>query len=556
MGLERLQQNWEDFIYRGIINPDVQPSVAKSWRKCRQHGVDPDGGQGILVSPEVFESIRSANQELIDAALPMMLSVFDIVSSSHFLMVLTDSTGYVLETIGDVAVAEAAEDLRFKPGSKWSDLQVGTNALSVCLDYDTAIQMVGPEHYCVSHQGWVCSAAPIHGLGGEVIGCLNMSGAKAGAHPHTLALVKSAAFAIEQQLLASSNSRKMRADLHRTVNVLSGNNANRSFESILKGNPGLRNAVAVAGRFASYDGNVYLEGEVGTGKSLFAQAIHNASSRSDGPFVTINCASLPRMATESELFGIEQASLGAGGAEGYPGRLELANNGTVYLEDIADLPLEYQAELLQVLETGAVRRIGAMQGTELDVRVIASSSKSLRTEVDAGRFRNDLFVFINVLRIDLPPLRDRKGDILAFASRTLDYFNMRYPEMRKKMSEAFMAALQSYDWPGNAKELQNCIERSFYACPEQLLEADLLESIFSEGLAAQSAKYSAAASAPAHEQPRSQEYQEIVNALRANAYDVQAAAKAIGLSRASLYRRIAQLQINLKAMRASSRRRR
>ncbi|MDR1184795.1 MAG: sigma 54-interacting transcriptional regulator [Coriobacteriales bacterium] len=559
MDLQRLQQNWDDFIHRGHINPDVQPSVAKSWRKCRQYGVDPNGGQGILVSPEVFESIRAANQELIDTAMLVMLSVFDIVADSHFLMVLTDSVGYVLETIGDQAIAEAAEDLRFKPGSQWSDTQVGTNALSVCLDYDVAIQMVGPEHYCVSHQGWVCSAAPIHGLSGEVIGCLNMSGDKAKAHPHTLALVKSAAFGIEQQMLASYNSQLMRANLHRAVNVLSGNHVDHSFADILSGNPDLRGTVAIAERFASYDGTVYLEGEVGTGKELFAQAIHNASSRSDGPFVTINCASIPRISVESELFGSERGATGdavdEGADGGYPGKLELANRGTVYLEEIAELPLEYQAELLQVLESCTVRRVGALQVKDLDVRIIASSSKNLRSEVEAGHFRGDLLVFINVLRIDLLPLRERPEDILACARRALDYFNERYPESRKTMSDSFVAALQAYCWPGNTKELQNCIERSFYASSGSRLDTDLLEGIISKGGMPIAAGYAGFA-APAHLDPsNNREYYEIINTLKSNDFDVEKSAFSIGMSRASLYRRIKQLQINLKAMRSARRHR-
>jgi transcriptional regulator of acetoin/glycerol metabolism len=561
MGLQRLQQNWDDFIHRGVINPDVQPSVAKSWRKCRQYGVDPYGGQGILVTSEVFESIRAANQELIDTAMPVMLSVFDIVADSHFLMVLTDSAGYVLETIGDQAVAELAEDLRFKPGSQWSDTQVGTNALSVCLDYDVAIQMVGPEHYCVSHQGWVCSAAPIHGLAGELIGCLNMSGDKAGVHPHTLALVKSAAFGIEQQMLASHNSRLMRANIHRAVNVLSGNHVNHSFADILSANPGLRGTVAIAERFASYDGTVYLEGEVGTGKELFAQAIHNASSRSDGPFVIINCASIPRFSVESELFGSEGSATdertnettGATAQGGYPGKLELANGGTVYLKEIAELPLEYQAELLQVLESRTVKRVGALRAKDLDVRIIASSSKKLRAEVEAGHFRSDLLVFINVLRIDLLPLRERPEDILVCARRALDHFNERHPESQKTMSGSFVAALQAYCWPGNSKELQNCIERSFYASLDSRLGADLLEGIISEGGIPIAAAYGNSTAPARPSQGNNREYHEVINALKSNAFDVEKAAFAIGMSRASLYRRVKQLQIDLKALRSAAR---
>jgi transcriptional regulator with PAS, ATPase and Fis domain len=480
--------------------------------------------------------------------------------------------------------------------------------------------MLGPEHYCISHQGWVCSAAPIHGLNGEVAGCLNMSGAKAAVHPHTLGMAKAAAFAIEQQMLASHNKQMMHASLHRTVNILSGNNANRSFADILEASPGLRGTVAIAERFASYDGTVYLNGEVGTGKEFFAQAIHNASSRAAGPFVVVNCASLPRVSVESELFGSvetyageeagekgergergERGARGERGEGGYPGKLELANLGTVYLQEIAELPLEYQAELLQVLESRTVKRIGSTQARHLDVRIIASSSRNLRGEVEAGRFRNDLFVFINVLRIDLSPLRERPDDILVCAKRALEYFNQRYPENRKTMSDAFISRLVSYHWPGNTKELQNCIERSFYASNDNILYEHLLDGLAGDGLDLQSlsdAAYSNAAMQAGYygasvqigqPLPASQngfvgqmglggllgqpakgsllgqpakfainvsdnhEYIEIVNALRVNDFDVGKAAFAIGMSRATLYRHIAKLQINVKALRAATR---
>jgi transcriptional regulator of acetoin/glycerol metabolism len=653
--IKRLQKNWEDFIERDVINPDVHPAVAQSWRKCKQHGIDPRLGVGRQVSAEVFRSIREANEALINISLPLMKSVFDIVESSHFLLVLTDSVGHVLETIGDNAIAEAAKDLRFQPGSLWSDLQVGTNALSVCLDYGLPIQMIGPEHYCVPHHSWVCSAAPIHGLNGEVIGCLNMSGEYRNAHPHTLGLVKAAVFGIEQQLFSLYNSELMRTALDgnpesillldeqfrpvwantsarktlglapekladtdfrslmpevdwakikkwdadtryfssntpllvngrkrycsvnisstliglnehafnvnikkqeqviKSMNALYGNHASYSFADILTVNPAMKKTVAIAERFASYDGNVLIEGEIGSGKVLLAQAIHNASDRSNGPFVTINCASLSRGLVESELFGYEKGFAMGALEDGYPGKFELANHGTLFLSEIDEMPLEYQAGLLQVLQTRTVKRVGAVEEKELDVRVIAGTSHNLRTEVNLGHFRGDLFITLNVLRLNVTPLRERPEDIVYVAQRTLDYFNERYPQAQKTMSEGFLRELHRYPWPGNTRELQNCIERAFYASTGSMLHKDDLANIVQNHATLSTARTGTLplqTLPPNAPNPRNaDEFDEIMDALRTTGYHIEKAAHHLGMSRASLYRRISRLKIDVKKLR-------
>ena len=213
MDLNELTEIWAQFVYEDKMDPRVRPEIADSWRKCKAAGVNPVGGAGRRVDDVVFKSICAANQTLIDTALPIMQSVFEIVKKSHFLLVLTDSVGYVLKTIGDENVLLRTEDLRFAPGALWNSAQVGTNAISAALDYDIPIQTVGPEHYCRGHHGWTCSAAPIHGINGEVIGCINMSGDVSAAHDHTLGLVLATAFGIEGHLRLLHNVEIMRAAL-------------------------------------------------------------------------------------------------------------------------------------------------------------------------------------------------------------------------------------------------------------------------------------------------------------------------------------------------------
>ena len=211
--LRRLEEIWAKFVYEGELDPSVQPAVAEGWKRCRAAGVNPIGGLGRRVDDEVFRSIREANAQLIYTAMPIMQSVFDIVRRTGFLMVLTDSVGYVLETMGDESIMAKTEDLRFVPGALWDNQSVGTNAISVALDYNTAIQMAGAEHYCRTHHGWTCSAAPIHGENGEIVGCLNMSGEAADVHDHTLAVVLAAAIGIEGKLSLLHSAELMRSAL-------------------------------------------------------------------------------------------------------------------------------------------------------------------------------------------------------------------------------------------------------------------------------------------------------------------------------------------------------
>ena len=214
MDISILESMWERFVETGELDPRMNPIVAKSWEKCRKHGLDPMGGLGKYADEAVFRSILAENKDLLDTALPVMQSVYEIVEQSHFLLVLTDSVGYVLETIGDMDIQKKSNDLQFLKGSLWSDLEVGSNAIGMALDYDTAIQTVGPEHYGRLHHNWTCSAAPIHGASGEVIGCLDLSGDVHSAHLHTLGLVVAAAFSIETMLIRLQSTRLMREALN------------------------------------------------------------------------------------------------------------------------------------------------------------------------------------------------------------------------------------------------------------------------------------------------------------------------------------------------------
>jgi formate hydrogenlyase transcriptional activator len=205
--------------------------------------------------------------------------------------------------------------------------------------------------------------------------------------------------------------------------------------------------------------SILLTGETGTGKGVFARLIHGESDRRDKPFVNVNCAGLPSNLIESELFGREKGAF-TGSNVKQIGRFELANNGTIFLDEIGELPMELQAKLLKVIEDGEFERLGSPRSVKVDVRIIASTNRILEEEIKKGGFRQDLYYRLGVFPITIPPLRDRKEDIPLLVEFFVEKFNRRYKKGLKKIPHKIMQELESYNWPGNIRELRNVIERS------------------------------------------------------------------------------------------------
>ncbi|MEA2240248.1 MAG: hypothetical protein QOC81_4972 [Thermoanaerobaculia bacterium] len=222
-------------------------------------------------------------------------------------------------------------------------------------------------------------------------------------------------------------------------------------------------------RVAPTDSTVLLQGESGTGKELFARAIHQLSPRRDRPFVAINCAAIPETLIENELFGHEKGSFtGATGRQ--LGKFELADSGTIFLDEIGELGLGVQSKILRVIQERRFDRIGGTSTIEVDVRIICATNRGLAGEVKEGRFREDLFFRINVFPVTVPPLRARREDISALAEFFLQKFARELKKPSLRISPGAREALRSYDWPGNIRELENCIERAAILCDASVIE--------------------------------------------------------------------------------------
>ena len=231
------------------------------------------------------------------------------------------------------------------------------------------------------------------------------------------------------------------------------------FENILGESNMIRDAISLARKVAGTEATVLLMGETGTGKEVFAQAIHQGSRRRQKPFIALNCSTLNKELLESELFGHKEGSF-TGASKEKKGLIEEANTGTLFLDEIGEMHIDLQAKLLRVLETREFIKVGDTRPTQVDVRIIAATNKNLLNEVEAGKFRGDLYYRLNAFTIILPSLRDRKSDIPLLANHFLKIFAEKTNPLVKSISRDFLDALKRHDWKGNIRELKNIIERS------------------------------------------------------------------------------------------------
>ncbi|MGD9042645.1 MAG: sigma 54-interacting transcriptional regulator [Desulfobacterales bacterium] len=236
-----------------------------------------------------------------------------------------------------------------------------------------------------------------------------------------------------------------------------------TLESIIGTSAVLRSLKKEALRAAANSFPVLISGESGTGKELFAQAIHHASQRKLYPFVRINCAAIPRDLLESELFGYEKGAFTGAKSGGKPGKFELAHNGTVFLDEVGDLPIEMQPKLLRVIEDKEFERIGGTKINRSDFRVIAATNQNLESMLAQKRFRKDLYYRLNVIPLRIPPLRERKGDIIPLANHFLNQMAQEANLPKIKLYRQVEKVLKTYKWPGNVRELSNVLERTMSA---------------------------------------------------------------------------------------------
>jgi len=296
--------------------------------------------------------------------------------------------------------------------------------------------------------------------------------------------------------------------------------------------PQMERVAQLIRQVADTDATVLLEGESGTGKGLAAEEIHRLSGRSAGPFLDLNCAGLSPTLLESELFGHEQGAF-TDASRSKPGLLEIANGGTVFLDEIGDMPLEVQSRLLKVLEGRRFRRVGGLRDLTANVRLITASNRDLKSMVQAGRFRQDLFYRLHVFVITIPPLRERRADIAPLAQHFLDDLNHTMGTGIEGLEPTAVELLQAYTWPGNARELRNVLERAVILAREGRLGPQHLPGDLSPRMHRASNSH-----APALKALTEMESDHIERVLEATGGNIKRAAEILGVSRTTLYNKI------------------
>jgi DNA-binding NtrC family response regulator len=307
------------------------------------------------------------------------------------------------------------------------------------------------------------------------------------------------------------------------------------FEDIVTKNPKMSAVLALARDVASLRSTVLVRGESGTGKELVARAIHNSGERAAGPFIAVSCAALAETLLESELFGYEKGAF-TGAAGQAKGKFEMAGGGTIFLDEIGDIPAKLQADLLRVLQDHSFYRVGGAEEIHVDVRVVAATNRNLEEDVAQGRFREDLFYRLNVIEIRIPPLRERREDIPLLAAH---FIAKLAPEVGKPVTEASEGALRilmDHDWPGNVRELENAIERALVTSRASVLAEDDFAFLAS-------AARERAWTVPPNMSLEQLEAEAIKAALARTAGNVKEAAAQLGIDRSTLYEKIKRYEI-------------
>ena len=660
---QELKRAWEHFIaYEDYDYSAIRPEIFDSWRRSRDHNVNPNEIKSIIYSEDHIKNNIKEHEDLIKTVRPYMEQIYSIVRDSGFYILLCDNKGIILDLLGDeTIIQEAKKCSNLIIGANRSEEFAGTNAIGTCLALNSPIQIWSEEHYMKPHKSYTCSAGPIYSSDGKLLGCLNLTGKDSEVHTHTLGMVLCAVDGISKELQIknaymdieniniqkniildsvdsgfmildednnviqiSELSKKMlnlefditgrdffeyftidddthvsskfsemtypviskehnyyakntylppkklvttvkfhmdndkryivikldeTSRINKITSKVSGFKAHFTFDHIIGNSKNMTDMINLSKRSAKSNSNILILGESGTGKEMVAQAIHNESSYASGPFVAINCAALPNGLIESELFGYEGGAFTGARKDGNPGKFELADGGTIFLDEIGDMPLDVQASLLRVIQTKEVVRIGSKYSKKIDVRIIAATNSDLSKAVEQRTFREDLYYRLNVITINMPPLRNRDRDVCRLSDYLLAN-NAKALGNNMSFASDIYDVFMAYDWPGNVRELENVVERAVHLASGSVIEIDDLHPSMIDGIANKSDKKYKEGDTGMQDIEKNRlsfqanGYKMILESLQQTGGNVKRAAELLGISRRTLYRKMEKYNID------------
>lgn len=318
---------------------------------------------------------------------------------------------------------------------------------------------------------------------------------------------------------------------------VSGHLARYHFDDILGESAAIHTAIRQAQRFAHVDSNILLMGETGTGKELFAQSIHNESERANGPFVAVNCAAIPENLMESELFGYEGGAFTGASKTGKSGLFEAAHEGTIFLDEVSEIPLTLQSRLLRVIQEREVRHIGSNRNIPVDVRIICATNRDLLEMIKQGRFREDLYYRLKVLSVQLPPLRSRDGDMALIMQHYLTYYARKFGKGQVMLSPEAAARISEYGWPGNIREIRNVSEQLAVLSESSFITAADVDAVLPLEQAAQKPFVLQESDDPTLSSLQKRQIMEVL----AHSKSRKEAAEMLGISKTTLWRKCKEL---------------
>ncbi len=587
--LDKLRDVWQQFIDDGRLDAQqlqsIDPAIFQSWRRCLPR-LNPRATPRLqLMRKHALSSLLKAQADLLAIGTPVIEDIYQFIEGSNCAILLADGTGHILTLVGDTTAVDYLNALNLGQGTYWSEGHIGTNAFGTILVTAMPMQVVGAEHYFQTYHQLVSSAAPVHDVGGRIIGMIGIVGPAQQASSHTLSLVMMAARAISNQFqanwsLAEANHRLTEVNSimgaisegviawnadgainhanvqageilgfdpsvvagHLLSNVISlppvvvdaiefqrelqdveatfrvngrfihtlislqplfeaesnltgfialirpieqvrqlvqqqtGTQATLTIDDVYGQSQSMRGVLRQARIAARGTAPVLLRGDGGVGKNHLAQAIHNDSNRADKPFLAINCRAIPHELMPSEILGHEKAI----GGQGRPSKFELADGGTLLLDQVESLSLEMQAALLQLIETQHIMRLGSTLPIAVDVRIIATTSANLEKLVTEGAFLDHLYYRFGVFNINIPPLRHRVEDLPLLAERFLARITKR-DQRAVWIDDEALAILQRYPWPGNVRELEGVLERALHQSEDGIINASDLPEVVRYG---------------------------------------------------------------------------
>jgi len=542
---------WRDYIRRGSER-GVQSRILESWQRCGRGGLNPyERNIPVPVENSQFNKRMQENLEIVELYQFYIRRFSGLLEQLGACSFVCDTDGYILARAGYGKVLHFFDNISLSEGSSCSEKVIGTNAPSLALIVREPVVVTADEHYTKTYHPAFCAASPILDENRNLLGCVDITkffdpNISEELRKHLLNLAISLSDMIRNEVFlarltkSSPTYRSAWGSVPRDPRESSNGDIpvgrlRPSFARIVGSAPALAKAVQAARTFGCKEGNILIVGETGTGKELFAQAIHDEGRRANGPFVTVNCAAIPLELAESELFGYERGAFTGARTEGHPGKFEMAHQGTIFLDEINSMPLPIQAKILRVVETKRVTRINGKREIPIDVRIIAASNRALADEVAAGTFRKDLFYRLNVLPLRVPALREMSEDIPALLDAFFQACAEEHGVCRKRVSPEALRRLVAYDWPGNVRELKN---RAEYLCftveTDEIAEHDLPPEILAR-------KADATEPPPAPEEPKnlgSVERVFLLETMRKFHGNAVEAAKTLGISRSTLYRKL------------------